>query len=486
MHQADMISKRSAAMTPDNSPMHCATRTARDHAITILLQLDRSHDHAAVLLDDLLQRETLSPPDAALLREIVMGVLRHRITLDHLAARFFRGEYHRLKPRLRCILRAAIYQLCWLERIPDFAAVDEAVTQAKRADGRKAGGLVNAVLRALLRARGDRTQRPANADERRWLPIREDAGFLFPEPLWPDPQNAPADFLAQTTSHPLWLVRRWLHRYDLDGCRRICEAGTRRPPLVVRANRTRITPEALHARLTQRGLTARLDADSGAVLIDDAASPLSWPEFHEGLLQPQDATAQNVWRLRPPLPGELVLDLCAGVGTKATHAAELMDDRGLVFAADIDEDKLRRLETNAARLGLKCIRCVAAEALPETLSELGRPPELILIDAPCSNTGVLARRCEARYRLKPEALPRLAQTQIELLHRAAALSGPQTQILYSTCSIEPEENENVISEFCRQRGGWRLVTSRVTLPTLGDVTAIWQDGGFVALLRPSA
>lgn len=452
---------------------------ARDRALVALLTARQRFIHDT--LDEMQRAVPISPADLALAHELALGVERRRLSLQRIVSQFAHGAWGRVDPRLRTILLIAAYQLLWHERIPDYAAVNEAVEQARHFVSRKAAGLVNAVLRALLRARGVRVAMPSDADPRRWVAGDAQSGFLFADPVWPDPNESAVQFLAQTTSHPVELVSRWVRHHGQAAAATACRAGAQRPPLVLRAQALRISPAALCDRFMQRGLRARLDAECGAIELSLDGPLAALPEFGEGLCQPQDATAQAVWTLRPPKPGERVLDLCAGSGTKATHAAELMGDRGLVAArCGPDAAAGERLIENARRLGLSSIRLDVAGAV-----QLGGSFDLILLDVPCSNTGTLARRPEARYRFAAQRgpLPGLLRAQDELLAEAARIAGPRTDLLYSTCSIEPEENEERVSEFCRRHTGWTLVASRLTLPDAGDEQRIWRDGGFVALLR---
>ncbi|MCK6456474.1 MAG: hypothetical protein L6Q92_08090 [Phycisphaerae bacterium] len=455
---------------------------ARDAALTVLTDVVVGDAPASAALETALRASSLRPADVGLTHELVLGVLRHRLTLEAIVRHFFRGDGSRLQKELRLILCLAIYQLCWLERVPDFAAVNEAVEQAKRIIGRNAGGLVNAVLRAMLRSRGPRALRGADRSPQRWLAIDGDTGFEFSEPLWPDPETARVEYLSTTTSHPTWIVKRWMVRFGLERARELCQLGMRRPPLVLRPNRMRIDGAGLARRLVDAGVSARVDPDCEAVEVADGGSVAELAVFREGLCQPQDATAQSVWDLRRPRSGECVLDLCAGAGTKATHAAEWMNDEGCMIACDIDAERLRRLSANAERLGLSCIRTAPVARLEEAIRALPRPPNVILVDAPCTNSGVFARRPDARYRMDDAALLRLVKLQGELLDRAARFAGPESDILYSTCSIEPEENEGVVEAFGRRHAVWTLAESRSTLPSAGDEAHVWRDGGFAARL----
>ncbi len=457
---------------------------ARDRALAVLLACHDGQRLSHDLLEEMQKAEPLGDADAALATELVLGVLRHRLTAEHLAARYYRGRWAGLPIGIRLLLALGVYQLCWLERIPDHAAVDQAVRRAHR-HGRHAAATVNAILRKVAAERGNLTDRPDQPDPRRWLPVEPGRGRMFSENVFPDPARRPLEYLIAVTSHPAWLVERWHRRFKPTRARQVCDAGQRRPPLVLRPNRLRITAAELFERLHRGDHEATRLADGEAILLRRPTAAHDVPEIDEGLCQPQDSTAQAVIRTAAPRPGEFVLDLCAGSGTKTTHAAEWMDNRGLVLATDAEDWRLERIAPAAARLGITIIQAVPLAALEKRLADIGRSPDLILVDVPCTNTGVLARRPEARYRASQKALAELVAAQREILLRAEALAGPRTRIVYSTCSLEAEENEEQVRWFCAaDRGGdgpspagpWQVSREAFTLPDAD------RDGGFVAVL----
>ena len=450
-------------------------RNARDRALKALI---RSY-HGEAFCHDLLAAwqaaEPLRLADAALAAELAIGVSRHRLTCEHLAARFYRGRWLGLRLPLRTILALGVYQLCWLDRVPDHAAVDQAVRQAKRR-GRGIAATVNAVLRKLAQCRGPIIDRPNAPDPRRYLSLDARHGRLFNQSIFPDPARRPLDYLIAATSHPPWLVERWHRRFKPALCRQICQAGCRRPPLVLRPNATRIDAPTLLAKLSAAGHDATLCDDGRAVRLLGPTTAAQLPEITDGLCQPQDATAQAALRLTPPHPCDLLVDLCAGVGTKSTQAAEMMDDRGTVIATDLQEDKLPAIAAAARRLGLTIIQPTPIDQLNAAIAKQGKSPDLILVDAPCLNTGVLARRPEARYRTGRKALETIVKIQRDILHRARALAAPHTRIIYSTCSLEIEENEEQIQSFCATFPAWQILRQAFTLPNQT------RDGGYAAVL----
>ncbi|MBE7508311.1 MAG: hypothetical protein HS101_18795 [Planctomycetia bacterium] len=421
--------------------------------------------------------EALSSADAGLAAEIVTGVLRHRLTLEHISAYYFRGRWGGVRPSIRTVLSMGIYQLCWLDRIPSHAAVDQSVRLAKRY-GVGAASMANAVLRKVAECRGDVIDRPEDVNPRRWLELEPGRGRLLKEDVFPDPAKRPLEYIVAATSHPAFLVERWHRRFKPKLCHQICEAGQGRAALVLRANRLRVSEDELFEKLSEAGHACERSEGSPGIIVHGSPSVVALPGFEEGLFQPQDGTAQGVLLMSPPAEGEFVVDLCAGLGTKATQAAELMGNRGDVLACDIDGEKLGRIGDNAARLGITIIRTCTLDGLDAELKSIGRAVDMVLVDAPCTNTGVLGRRPEARYRATHAMLAEMVTIQRDILGRAVEIVGENGRIIYSTCSIEQEENEEQTAWFCQANEGWTVERQELVLPR-----ASRGGGGFAAVLR---
>lgn len=490
------------------------TATARDRAAEVLTLAYHGEVIAHEVLASLQAESPLSPADERLAAELVLGVLRRRLTCEHIASRFYRGRWAGLREAQRVVLAMGVYQLCMLDRVPDHAAVDQTVRQAKRL-GRGFGDIANAVLRRVASYRGDivpaqEAGRPIAAGDpshpspigdvsgrpsaghnpRRWLALDGGRGRIFTEDILPDPDRRPLEYLIAATGTPAWLVERWHRRFKPKLARQVCDAGWRRPVLALRPNRLRTTPAALCERLSADGFSPELiesgtgfqstssTQDIGTVIVRDGPPAMSLGVIAEGLCQPQDATAQVALNLAQLEPGMFVIDLCAGVGTKSTQAAELMDDAGCILATDLHLEKLAQIEAGARRLGIGSIRTVPLDELDAAIARVGRAPDVLLLDVPCLNTGVLARRPEARYRAGQKALRSVCEAQAAILARAASLACKATRIVYATCSLEPEENESQVEGFLRANSGWRRAAERSTLP--GEL----HDGGYAALILP--
>jgi 16S rRNA (cytosine967-C5)-methyltransferase len=451
--------------------------TARDMAVLALC--DRAGNVSAAL-DRLLDQNALGGADRGLANELAMGALRRRRTLETITRAFGREPNRRLPCNLEAILHVALYQLLYLERIPPFAAVDQAVEQAIDMHHRRRSGLVNALLRTVLREVSPPTPgRPQLAPN--MLPVGRDSHRLFARPIFADPRDDLPTHLGQVFSLRDELVRRWQGGVG-DPARlvELCEHTVQRPPLVLRVNRLRSDPRRVLADLEAQGKPALLHANGQSLVLAERAVVTELAVFEQGLVQPQDPTATEVGLAAAPAAGMTVLDFCAAPGTKTTHLAELMDNRGRIVAVDVSSQKIERIADNCRRLGITIVEPMLAEDLGKL--ELASF-DLVLADVPCSNTGVLARRPEARWRFGQAALQQLADDQLHLAMAACEYVKPGGRLVYSTCSIEPEECSAVVKALAARKPRMRLLEERLTLPGGLDDPTQWRDGGYRAVLK---
>jgi 16S rRNA (cytosine967-C5)-methyltransferase len=485
---AETASTSATSPNAANEPAQARPESLRARVLLVLEAHRTGHMFAEDLLERRLDPAVPEARDRALAREMTLGVVRHRATLDAIAAAFSSRPLTEIHPAVLDALRLGLYQIVFLDRIPPFAAVGETVEALKirgPSEAARAAGFVNGILRAVLR---DTTGRSETCrDPRRDIPAGPGKWVGFRKTILPPPQKE-AEYLAAAHSYPKELVARWVRNLGRERAEAALAAGNRTPPIILRANRRRTDRDALITRLVSDGFAARPGWMPGTVVLDrPGRSLLETPAFVEGLATAQDATAVGVGLFVAPQPGEKVLDLCASPGGKATHLAELMDDNGLVLACDVSEEKLEPIRSSGERLGLTCLRTVRAEVLDEAAAERG-PFDRALADVPCSNTGVLSRRAEARWRFRPDDLRELALQQLALLKQAARHVRPGGLLVYSTCSVEPEENDRVVDAFLDAVPGFKLLDRQSTLPDAGSEPTTWRDGGFRArLLRePSA
>jgi 16S rRNA (cytosine967-C5)-methyltransferase len=371
-------------------------------------------------MDRELSAGRLSGPDRGLFAELVFGVLRRQGTLDHVLSGLLTQPLARQEPQVLIFLRLGLYQLMYLDRIPESAAVNESVNLAKQILPR-ASGLVNAVLRNYLRHKDSVT--------------------------FPDPVAAPAASIAARHSHPAWLVKLWFSQIGEAETELLAEASSRQPPLTLRANTLTTTRSDLLEKFAANGIPATPCRFSPFGLMVEGRHHIpGLPGFREGLFAVQDEASQLAGILLDPQPGERVLDTCAAPGGKATHLAQLMDNRGELLAMDISGSKLPLIQEAAQRLGITIIRTRMADLL-QTGAFPADAFDRVLLDAPCSGLGVIRRNPEAKWRLTPEDVTRLAVTQKAMLKNAIRMLKPGGVLVYSTCSTTLEENEAVVGDF---------------------------------------
>ncbi len=420
----------------------------------VLRQRAANSEFTEALLDAALTQSSLATKDRALCQELVYGVARWQATLDWLIDRRTGGRAQ--KAELWNLLRLGLYQLFWLDRVPDHAAVNETVELAKRGGFGAQAGFVNALLRGCLRDR-EATDR-ALADLRTAKP---DLGY----------------------SHPEWLWFRWQDRWGAERAAQLMEWDNTPPKTYARINTLKAEAGKLLARWREQ---EDMEYDfflrdwTGENLMFELKShpPLAkLPSFHEGLFYVQDPSTLLAVRELDPQPGETVLDLCAAPGGKTTYLAQLMQNRGCIVAGDTAPERLRLLQENCARLGVTCVEPVLLqENGPSVIGD--RRFDKVLVDTPCSNTGVIRRRVDLRWRIRSEEIERLRATQLDLLCRSAALVKPGGRLIYSTCSLEPEENRAVVEAFLSANPTFKLESERELLPFRDGV-----DGAYVAGLR---
>lgn len=421
----------------------------REIAARVLRERENGADYVENLLEGRLAG--LAPADRGLCQELVYGVVRWQRTLDRLVALKTQGRTQ--KEVLRILLRLGLYQMFWLDRVPDHAAVHETVELARQLGCGPQSGFVNALLRAYARER-DATL--ARLEE--WKAAEPALGF----------------------SHPDWLCQRWQNRWGAEDTRRLLAWNNTPPRTFARLNTLKTDASRLLEQWRQEGVDyefVRRDWLPENLVFELKSHPplAGLDSFRQGAFYVQDPGTLLAVRLLDPRPGESVLDLCAAPGGKTTCIAQLMEDRGRLVAEDIDPVRLGLLRENCARLGVRCveIRSRSPIAVPELTARVDR----VLVDAPCSNTGVLRRRVDLRWRIRPDEIDRLRATQLELLHDAALQTRPGGLLVYSTCSLEPEENGDVTRDFLASHPDFVLDQERDLLPFRDGV-----DGAYVARL----
>ena len=389
-----------------------------------VLQAVSAGAYADVALERTLRDTSLRGADRALATEIAYGAIRRRRWLDAWLDRLGRVPARKQPPKLRWLLHVGLYQLFWMERIPASAAVNTSVELAKAGGLARLSSVVNGLLRAALRARdaGDR--------------------LVLPE--------AEVERLALEHSLPDWLAALFVQWRGFEGAKALAAACNQLPKLDLRVNRLRSSRSELMAALRVEGIQSQPipGCPDGLQVLMHCGDPRTWPGYEQGHWSVQDRAAQWVSPLVGAEPGDRILDACAAPGGKATHLAELVGDQAEIWAVDRSPGRLQRVAANASRLGVTCLQALAADAtdLSVTKPQWRGFFQRILLDAPCSGLGTLARHPDARWRVSSEAVEEMQQLQQRLLHGLLPLLAPQGRLVYSTCTTHPGENDRQISE----------------------------------------
>lgn len=447
----------------------------RYECIRILRTIDEEEVFAQELISECCSRDDLSERDKRLLTELVNGVIRHRLSLDTLISFFSKISFNKIEPWVVYALRVGLYQIIYLDKIPAAAAVNTSVELVKklirRADAVK---FTNAVLRSIGRSIHNKSAHESEITEpRKALHRRENTWCTFHSPIFPDPHKHLSSYLSANYSHPEWLLKRWIGRYGKEKTIEICKTNNRAPGVFLRVNQRKISIEEFIVLLDQKGVTSHTIRN--AIAIDDIAVS-EIPGFAEGLFFVQDISAMKVAEFLKAEKSLTVLDLCAAPGGKTTHLAELLEETGRIYALDISFKRLQLVKENCLRMGIHNVSLVCGNA-SENRVPFHIQFDRVLIDAPCSNTGVLARRVEARWRLKEGDIHKLASLQYSILKTGAALLKSDGYLVYSTCSIEPEENQDVIKKFIDNESQFHLDAEEYYLPGMNA-----GDGGYMARL----
>ncbi|MGB9440604.1 MAG: 16S rRNA (cytosine(967)-C(5))-methyltransferase RsmB [Desulfobacterales bacterium] len=421
----------------------------RKTAWVILNTLDQDRRTLNTLMDDYSGAGQVdSRRDRALLQTLVYGVLRWKGRLDYIISHFSSTRFDKINPRILNILRLALFQIIYLDRIPDSAAVNTAVDMAKVSGAPWVVRYVNALLRKASRD--------------------------YRNVSFPDMGENAITALATAKSFPEWIILRWLHRYGQKKTAHLCDAANSIPPITVRTNTLKISPGELLTELDREAEHAAqtLFSPDGITLVNPATSIPKLSGFAAGWFQVQDEAAQLVSLLLDPRPGETILDACAGLGGKTGHIAQLMKNKGAVVALDRDGGKLSQLEAEMQRLGISNVSTLCfdlEDGLPQG------PPKVfdrILLDAPCSGLGVIRRHPDIKWHRSEKELLKNKTRQLRLLENLAPAVKPEGFLVYAVCSPEPEENEEVIYQFLKKHDEFVIHDQHERLPDEIRKTAI--------------
>jgi 16S rRNA (cytosine967-C5)-methyltransferase len=432
----------------------------RQLAFLALQEIQRRGVFTDIALDRVLRNAQLSNTDRALVTDLVYGCVRRQRTLDALINQLGKKKAHQQPPGFRTILHIGLYQLRYQERIPASAAVNTTVELAKANGFKGLAGVANGLLRQY--------ERLATA-----TPISNSA--MIPEREYPKPHDPlqlpidPVERLGVLHSFPNWTIEMWLEQLGIEETEQLCQWLNQTPTIDLRVNPLRASIEEVEAALQSAGIDVRRVPQLPQALrvVGGTGSIQQLPGFSEGWWTVQDSSAQLVSHLLDPQAGEIVIDACAAPGGKTTHIAELMGDRGTIWACDARASRLKKLKENAQRLQLQSIQICVGDSRDVSqftnfsdrdrgVSVLLPAADRILLDVPCSGLGTLHRRPDIRWHVTPATVLELSVLQKELLAQAATWSKPDGVLVYATCTLHPQENEGVILPFLESHPDWKI------------------------------
>jgi len=427
----------------------------RKTALTVLKALSKKkHHHLDRIISDSIDNADLklSIRDRKFLNALIFGVLRWRGQLDWIIRQHSKTHLEKITPEILNILRLGLYQIFFLDRVPDSAAVNTSVELAKHAAPSWVVKYVNAVLRNAARNRES-------------LPF-------------PSLRENPAEALSISKSFPLWLIRRWIRKFGIEECGKFCDALNAIPPITIRCNSVKVRRDKLLKMLLPEAEMVSLAPCSpdGLFFVRPKKAIQEFSVFKKGFFQVQDEAAQLITYLLGPGPGEMVLDACAGLGGKTGHIAQLMKNKGQIIAVDQDRKKLTQLNEAMQRLGISNVTTCKHDLKISMEKYQNRGFDRILLDAPCSGLGVIRRNPDTKWDVSSRNLNQYGKKQLSLLENVSSLLKIGGTVVYVVCSLEPEENESVISSFLKIHKNFEIFQDFEGLPF--DVRQFTDLSGF--------
>lgn len=405
-------------------------QSPRETALIIMYQVSENDAYANLELNKTLNNSEYSGLDRAFVTELVYGTIRMQGAIDYILSLFIKKPLNTLPVWILLILRIGVYQILFMDKVPDRAAVNESVNLAKKYGHAGTVKFVNGVLRNIVRGKDDI--------------------------CYPVLEKDPVGHISALYSHPRWMVAGWLEQFGREETVRLCAWNNTSPQVTIRINTLRITRDELMLRLEKEGARCypgRFLPES--IILEGIAALGSLPAYREGLFQVQDEGSMLVAHVLNPEPGSKMIDACAAPGGKTTHAAQLMKNQGMIKAFDIHSHKLALVEESCKRLGINIVEIAEgdARALPESL---GQWADYCLVDAPCSGLGVLRRRPDARWKKAAADIDQLTHIQKDILASAAKTLRPGGIMVYSTCTLAPQENQFVVEWFLKNHEDFAL------------------------------
>lgn len=402
----------------------------RSLAVKILNRIDRTDAYLDKILESEIRQSELESKDKSLLFEIVHGVVRWMGKLDWILTGFYKGQYIKCIPNIKNAMRVGLYQILFLDKVPEYAAINEAVEFVKKMQGQKAADLTNAVLRAIIRNKSN---------------IR-----------YADRDNDLHMFLSAFYSHPIWLTKRWVVQFGVDFTEELMNANNERPKLTIRTNKLKTNSENLKLLLDSVELKYKnAQFFENFIELNNLTNIADWQYFKNGYFTIQDESTAFSCELLNPSPEDLVLDLCAAPGGKTAYLAEKMNNTGKIIAIDQYDTRVRLMENNFNRLGITNIESIVTNVIeynPDCRFDK------VLADVPCSGLGTLTKKPDIKWKRNLSDIIQLNQLQAQILEKGCSLLKEGGELVYSTCSIDKDENYEIVKAFLNKNDNYEIVT----------------------------
>ena len=420
---------------------------ARQIALKALYKIDKEQAYSNIALDEELKNNSqkLNEKDIGLISQIVYGVTTWKLTLDTIIQKHSKIKLKKISPWILNVLRMGIYQIIFLDKIPKSAAVDESVNLAKRYGHKPSSGFVNAILRKVEKSDYEELYKIEDEKEK----------------------------ISKTQSMPIWIIEELLKNNTIEEVNKICESLSLKPELSIRVNKIKTTKRELVEKLESQNIQYKNGELEDFLILQNVKNIERIPEFKQGLFTVQDESAGLAALTLNPKKGETVLDACSAPGGKTTYLAELMENEGKIDAWDIYEHRIKLINENCQRLGINIVQTYLQDAQQQSNKKYDK----ILLDVPCLGIGVIKRKPDIKWQRKQEDIQSISQIQYNILKNCAKLLNKGGELVYSTCSILKDENEDVINKFIKENDGFEVVTKNEIMPSKE------HDGFFICKLK---
>jgi 16S rRNA (cytosine967-C5)-methyltransferase len=434
---------------------------SREIALQVLYKVDVEQGFSNIVLDQVLENQSVSDLDKAFITELVYGVISRKLTLDYIISKNSKIKPNKISPWIHNILRMGIYQVCNLDKVPVSAACNESVKLARKYGHQASAGFVNAIMRNISR-------NPNQLEGLESLPQIERISILY--------------------SHPKWLVEKWTKQYGAQFTEKLCEANNQRPRTAIRVNALKTGVQEVKRMLEEIDVSTVQSNYVSEALVLKKGSPMN-QIYKDGFYTVQDEAAMLVSEALNPTPGQTIADVCAAPGGKTTHIAQLMQNKGRIIAMDIHEHRVELIKKTAQRLGINIIDTKAQDAtvLDQSLVD---QCDGVLVDAPCSGFGVLRRKPEIKWDQDKQDLKDLRDLQAKILMTASKYVKTKGRLVYSTCTLNQDENENIVQSFLKENKDFVLEPVKFEMFQIeneGMVTLYpnihGMDGFFISVIK---